>query len=270
MCVNTHVIPTRAAILTATQRVTEPPDSVHTRALLPLTDSIPRRRRSDVAVGVADDLSVRRVGTTLTVDAETRRSRETPFLSPRARIIDRIGPINSRWIDRVAERVPGECATAFSLYILIGGPARRYRGRESRADTHANTRVLHARRPPTVIRDVTDVIIYQWARRWCTARRKWSLTGSIDDRTADRQEIAKRSAVYSVFYMLAHVLIVSSRARFTMPRVFRLFLYPPAVARGRCSISLLFLCISMIEGTVWLAINYIYRGRIVEGVRATS
>lgn len=74
--------------------------------------------------------------------------------------------------------------------------------------------------------------------------------------------IAKEISSLSRFYMLAYVLIESSRARFTMPKVFRLFLYPPAVAQGRCSISLLFLCISMIEETVWLAINYIYRRRV--------
>lgn len=106
----------------------------YTFALLPLTDSIPRHRRSDVAVGVVDDLSARRVGT-------RPRSRCGPIArgSPSlpARALS-IGSADKQPVDRsirqrsVAERVPGERARGGFRFILI---ARRYRGRESRADT---------------------------------------------------------------------------------------------------------------------------------------
>lgn len=158
ICVITHV----QRLLTATQTLQNHLVAC-TRALLPPTDSIPRHHRSDVAVGVVDDLSARRVGRRPRSRCRSI-ARGLPF-PPRAHYrSDR--PINSRWIDRSAgvvsrnERPVNE--RGFRFILIAGASPAVSRSRISRR-YNTRTRVSFARGDghPPIARDVTNVIIYQ-------------------------------------------------------------------------------------------------------------
>lgn len=122
MYVNIRVLNTRAAVTDCNAKTLQNHLVAYTWALLPPTDSIPRHRRSDVAVGVVDDLSARRVGT-------RPRSRCGPIArgSPSPPRALSIGSADKQPVDRsirrrgVAERVAGERARGGFRFILIAG-----------------------------------------------------------------------------------------------------------------------------------------------------